>query len=222
MQRCLSGGKTHLQYYFDRHKEQRKMSEQMAADDQMKMQGPVLKIPSALPSAIHNPLPVTASTQMARLASTTPIDLPVVTQPQPQAPPQVVLNLQTGGQMVNPMPYGPYGGPIRLGPISWSTGLFQCLEDIPICILGCICPFFLPCYLSALFGEMCCFGMLPGSMFALRTGVRERYKIPGSLLNDYCAICCCLVCALCQIAREIKGREWDGSRLPRPDRNLRI
>ncbi|CAJ0917788.1 unnamed protein product [Ranitomeya imitator] len=192
----------------------------MGADDQIKMQGPVLQIPSAVPSATRSPHPLTVPTEMARLASTTPLDLPVppvVTQPQPQAPPQVVLNLQTGGQVVNTANPMPCGGPIALGPISWSTGLFQCCEDIPICILGSICPFFLPCYLSALFGEMCCFGMLPGAMFALRTGVRERYKIPGSLLNDYCAVCGCLVCALCQMAREIKGREWHGSRLPRPD-----
>ncbi|KAG8545965.1 hypothetical protein GDO81_020019, partial [Engystomops pustulosus] len=87
-------------------------------------------------------------------------------------------------------------------------------------IFGSLCPFLLPCYLSALFGEMCCFGMLPGAMFSLRTGIRERYKIPGDLLNDYCAVCCCLVCALCQMAREMKGREWRGSRLPLPQTHL--
>ncbi|XP_075695111.1 cornifelin homolog [Rhinoderma darwinii] len=204
----------------------------MGADDQINMQVPVLQVPSAvpvqMPSVITNQLPVPG--QISTMASAVPMLLPVtpvITQPQqqPQPQPQVVLNVQTAPQTFNPMgmPYGPCGGPMgpfvgpmTFGPISWSTGLFQCCEDIPICILGSLCPIFLPCYLSSLFGEMCCFGMLPGAMFALRTGVRERYKIPGDLLNDYCAICCCLVCALCQMAREIKGREWHGTRLPQP------
>lgn len=63
---------------------------------------------------------------------------PVITQPIPQPMPQVVLNVQTAPQICNPMgmPYGPCGGPMgpmAFGPISWSTGLFQCCEDIPIC-----------------------------------------------------------------------------------------
>uniref|UniRef100_A0A8C5QH37 Uncharacterized protein n=1 Tax=Leptobrachium leishanense TaxID=445787 RepID=A0A8C5QH37_9ANUR len=87
-------------------------------------------------------------------------------------------------------------------------------------LLGCICPYILPCYLSALFGEVCCFGLLPGSMFALRTGLRERYKIPGDLMNDYCSVCCCMVCALCQMAREIKGREWQHTSFPMPRSNF--
>ncbi|KAM3923198.1 cornifelin homolog A-like [Leptodactylus fuscus] len=176
------------------------------------MQVPVLQAPSAIPNAV----PAAVPTPMAALTPAVPVALPmapVISQPQPQ----VVLNVQTGPQSCNPMGML-WGGPLTAGPLTWSTGLFQCCDDIPICLLGCLCPITFPCYLSALFGEMCCLGMLPGAMFALRTGVRERYKIPGDLLNDYCAICCCLVCALCQMAREIKVRERHNTRLPRPRR----
>ncbi|XP_069802818.1 cornifelin homolog [Dendropsophus ebraccatus] len=206
----------------------------MGADDQIKMQvSPA--VPIQMPAVTPSHLPAAVPMQMATLTPTVPIALPVtpvISQPLPlpQPQPQVVLNVQTAPQPYNAMamsygpyggPMGPMGGPMAFGPISWSTGLFQCCDDIPICILGCLCPAFLPCYLSTLFGEMCCFGTLPGAMFALRTGVRERYKIPGNLMNDYCAICCCLVCALCQMAREIKGREWHDSRLPMSQAHLR-
>ncbi|XP_063800071.1 cornifelin isoform X2 [Pseudophryne corroboree] len=170
----------------------------MGADDQRKMQVPVFQAPPAavpmqVPVAVPMQDPVAVPTQVPVKSPA----VPVVTQPICQ--PQVVVNVQGS---TNTM-----GMPMSFGPITWRTGLFQCFEDIPICLLGCFCPIFLPCYLSSLFGEVCFFGMLPGAMFALRTGVRERYRIPGDLLNDYCAVCCCSACSLCQLARELKGRD---------------
>ncbi|XP_075045883.1 cornifelin homolog B-like [Mixophyes fleayi] len=178
------------------------------------MQVPVLhappavlaEMPAAFPMQVPAAVPTAVPAQVPTLAPTVPV---IIAQPQPL--PQVVVNVQPSNSM-----------PMSFRPITWSTGLFQCFEDIPICLLGCLCPFLLPCYLSSLFGEVCCLGMLPGAMFALRTGVRERYRIPGDLLNDYCSICCCLACALCQMAREVKGREWQHCRFPIPPPNLHL
>ncbi|XP_072283196.1 uncharacterized protein [Pyxicephalus adspersus] len=189
---------------------------QMSVQKTMPLQ--MLHVPPSTP--VHMvpataPMQVPVAVPMAMQTSGHPPAPPaVVTQPQPQT--SVVLNMQGGSQMYDRTAMGPYGGPMAFGPISWSSSLLQCCDDIPICLLGCCCSFFFPCYLSSMFGESCCLGVLPGAMFALRTGMRERYRIPGSLLNDYCAVCCCLPCALCQMAREMKGREWRNSRLPMP------
>ncbi|XP_077312740.1 uncharacterized protein LOC143933658 [Lithobates pipiens] len=168
---------------------------------------PIQMMPATVPMQV--PVSATVPTQTATHLFAHPA---VTMQPQPQT--SVVLNMQGGAPMQNYM--GPRGGPMAFGPISWGTGLLQCCDDIPICLLGCCCSCIFPCYLSSLFGEGCCFGMLPGAMCLLRTGVRERYRIPGSLFNDYCTVCCCLACALCQMGREIKGRDWHRRRFPMP------
>ncbi|XP_068099180.1 cornifelin homolog B-like isoform X2 [Hyperolius riggenbachi] len=167
---------------------------------------PIHMVPATVPMQVPMAVPIPiAMTPVAGMHA-------IVTQPQPHT--SIVLNMQGGSH--DPMAMGPRGGPMACGPISWSSGLCQCFEDLPMCLIGCVCPCLLPCYVSALFGELCCLGLLPGAMFALRTGVRERYRIPGSLLNDYCAICCCTTCALCQMAREVKARQWHDCRFPVP------
>ncbi|XP_072301584.1 PLAC8-like protein 1 isoform X2 [Eucyclogobius newberryi] len=59
----------------------------------------------------------------------------------------------------------------------WSTGLFDICSHRNIGVLGAFVPCFLDLSLAHQFGESSCLPLLPGSTFALRVGIRERYKI---------------------------------------------
>ncbi|XP_013844050.1 cornifelin isoform X2 [Sus scrofa] len=89
----------------------------------------------------------------------------------------------------------------------WHTGLTDCCNDMPICLCGTFAPLCLACRISDDFGECCCAPYLPGGLHSLRTGMRERYHIQGSVGHDWAALTFCLPCALCQMARELKIRE---------------
>ncbi|XP_077624292.1 cornifelin isoform X1 [Crocuta crocuta] len=89
----------------------------------------------------------------------------------------------------------------------WHTGLTDCCNDMPVCLCGTFAPLCLACRISDDFGECCCAPYLPGGLNSLRTGMRERYRIQGSVGHDWAALTFCLPCALCQMARELKIRE---------------
>ncbi|KAM9846653.1 PLAC8-like protein 1 isoform 3-T3 [Aulostomus maculatus] len=59
----------------------------------------------------------------------------------------------------------------------WSTGLFDICGDKTTCILGTLVPCCLDLSLAHQYGECLCMPLLPGSTFAMRVGIRERYKI---------------------------------------------
>ncbi|XP_063108908.1 cornifelin isoform X2 [Cavia porcellus] len=88
----------------------------------------------------------------------------------------------------------------------WHTGLTDCCNDMPVCLCGTFAPLCLACRISDDFGECCCAPYLPGGLHSLRTGMRERYNIQGSVGHDWAALTFCLPCALCQMARELKIR----------------
>ncbi|KAK2152214.1 hypothetical protein LSH36_337g05070 [Paralvinella palmiformis] len=53
-------------------------------------------------------------------------------------------------------------------------------------------------------GENCCVGLcLYGGLLALRTKLRIKYKVQGSICNDFCVLCWCNLCATCQMSREL-------------------
>ncbi|CAL1528089.1 unnamed protein product [Lymnaea stagnalis] len=87
----------------------------------------------------------------------------------------------------------------------WSSSLFGCLEDIPICLCG----FFLTsCLTMKVPRDMdecvclpCC---VPAADLILRVKMRTQEHIPGSVCNDCIITCCCISCAVCQLAREVK------------------
>ncbi|XP_004271290.1 cornifelin isoform X2 [Orcinus orca] len=89
----------------------------------------------------------------------------------------------------------------------WNTTLMDCCSDMPICLCGTFVPLCLACRISDDFGECCGTPCLPGTLNSLRTGMRERYHIQGSIAKDWAALTFCLPCALCQMARELKIRE---------------
>ncbi|XP_004644437.1 cornifelin isoform X1 [Octodon degus] len=88
----------------------------------------------------------------------------------------------------------------------WHTGLTDCCNDMPVCLCGTFAPLCLACRISDDFGECCCAPYLPGGLHSLRTGMRERYHIQGSVGHDWATLTFCLPCALCQMARELKIR----------------
>ncbi|XP_076024270.1 cornifelin [Genypterus blacodes] len=88
----------------------------------------------------------------------------------------------------------------------WSTDLLDVCGDKSICLLGAFLPCCLELSLANQYGECVCLPLLPGSTFALRVGIRERYKIRGSVCDDWAAVCCCYPLAMCQMMREMKLR----------------
>ncbi|KAM9331785.1 cornifelin homolog A [Pholidichthys leucotaenia] len=88
----------------------------------------------------------------------------------------------------------------------WSTGLFDVCGDKTTCVLGALMPCCLDLSLAHQFGECLCMPLLPGSTFAVRVGIRERYKIRGSVCEDWTTVYCCYPLAVCQMIREMKRR----------------
>ncbi|XP_030068726.1 cornifelin homolog A [Microcaecilia unicolor] len=92
------------------------------------------------------------------------------------------------------------------GQSSWNSDMCDCCADMEVCLCGTFCPCILACRVAQDFGECLCLPCLPGALVALRTGVRERYRIEGSICCDWVAMDCVALCALCQLARELKTR----------------
>ncbi|XP_043101866.1 plac8 onzin related protein 6 [Puntigrus tetrazona] len=96
----------------------------------------------------------------------------------------------------------------------WSSGVCDCCEDMGICCCGLWCPFCLMCKTSEEFGEclclplleMCFGGLLHPITLSMRSSMRERFHIKGSIQDDCCTVFCCHVCVWCQMARELKAR----------------
>lgn len=114
-------------------------------------------------------------------------DCPIVTQPGLGVTTTTVTTIsQTGGD--------------------WSTGLFNVCGDGTTCLMGAFVPCCLDFSLAHQYGECLCLPMLPGSTLAMRVGIRERFKIRGSVCEDWVAVCLCYPLAVCQMIRETKRR----------------
>ncbi|KAG9274507.1 hypothetical protein AMEX_G11432 [Astyanax mexicanus] len=93
----------------------------------------------------------------------------------------------------------------------WGSGICDCGENIAECCFGFWC---LPCFAcstSKKFGECLCLpllelGFIPPITLAMRSSMRQRYGIEGSICNDcvYSFFCC--PCVWCQMSREMKKR----------------
>uniref|UniRef100_A0A8C4RWW7 Cornifelin n=1 Tax=Erpetoichthys calabaricus TaxID=27687 RepID=A0A8C4RWW7_ERPCA len=89
----------------------------------------------------------------------------------------------------------------------WTTGVCECFDDMPVCLLGTFVPCVLACIISKQYGECLCLPCLPGTLMSLRTGIRERHHVQGSIVEDWFMLCCIPHCALCQMSRELKIRQ---------------
>ncbi|XP_040271416.1 cornifelin homolog A-like [Bufo bufo] len=88
----------------------------------------------------------------------------------------------------------------------WNSEVMDCFEDMEICLCGAFVPCILACRVASQFGECFCLPCLPETMLAMRTGIRERYHIPGTICKDCVCLTFCGPCTLCQMARELKHR----------------
>ncbi|XP_061658884.1 cornifelin homolog B [Syngnathoides biaculeatus] len=95
----------------------------------------------------------------------------------------------------------------------WSSGLFDICADEGTCVVGAVAPCCLDLSVAHQYGECLCLPLLPGSSFAMRVALRERYKIRGNICNDWSTVCCCYSLAVCQMAREMKRRTMTRSYL---------
>ncbi|KAM4703040.1 cornifelin homolog B-like [Rhinophrynus dorsalis] len=91
----------------------------------------------------------------------------------------------------------------------WSSDVFDCCQDVGICLCGAFVPLILACKVAKDYGECCCLPCLGGAVLAMRTGLRERYQIPGTICDDCVYLTFCGPCTLCQMARELKIRKGE-------------
>ncbi|XP_067318072.1 cornifelin homolog [Anolis sagrei] len=89
---------------------------------------------------------------------------------------------------------------------AWGSDLCDCCGDMGACLCATFVPCVFACRVAEQAGECCCLPYLPGSLVALRTGVRERYHIEGSICSDWVVMSCCPLCGLCQLSRELNNK----------------
>ncbi|XP_056619426.1 cornifelin homolog [Triplophysa dalaica] len=95
---------------------------------------------------------------------------------------------------------------VSSGSTDWSSGVCDCCDDCGICLCGTFIPCALGCKVAQDHDETCCLPFLPGAMVALRTSIRDKYQINGTLCDDWLIMSCLGPCGLCQMAREQKMR----------------
>ncbi|NXH21387.1 PLAC8 protein, partial [Bucco capensis] len=88
----------------------------------------------------------------------------------------------------------------------WQTGLLDCMSDCRVCLCGMFCYPCLGCQVATDMGEYC----FCGNSVPMRTLYRTKYNIPGSIVDDWAAICWCPFCSTCQLKRDIKLRKEKG------------
>ncbi|XP_037391371.1 cornifelin homolog B-like [Pygocentrus nattereri] len=94
----------------------------------------------------------------------------------------------------------------------WSSGIFDFYNNVPECCYSFWCLPCIACSTAKNHGEcfwlpLLEFGFIPPITLSMRTSVRERYHIEGSICNDcvYSSFCC--PCVWCQMSREINIRK---------------
>ncbi|XP_067674173.1 cornifelin homolog A-like [Haliotis asinina] len=92
----------------------------------------------------------------------------------------------------------------------WSSKLLGCFEDMSSCLCGTFCGTCLMCQIASKMGENCCVPIcVPNAIVTMRTAVRERHNIQGSIMGDFCTSSFLGPCVACQLARELKHTgEW--------------
>ncbi|CAL1528090.1 unnamed protein product [Lymnaea stagnalis] len=97
-------------------------------------------------------------------------------------------------------------GPIVIPKRDWSTSLFGCLEDVPICLAGMCCSLCLSMKVAHDMDECLCLQCcVPSSDLILRVKLRAQENITVFFFNDCMITYCFPQCSLCQLAREAKA-----------------
>ena len=93
----------------------------------------------------------------------------------------------------------------------WQHGLFGCFDNITLCCISCVFPWYQlgknaeavgeSCFIYCL-ADICGFGICAG--VAVRGKIREKKNIEGGICSDCMAHICCHLCALVQEAQEVQ------------------
>ncbi|XP_032833113.1 cornifelin isoform X2 [Petromyzon marinus] len=124
----------------------------------------------------------------------------------PASQPNVHVAVMSQSFVVTQQPGVAYAQQAPHAQEKWNSGLCDCCDDMGICCCGLFCMPCLECRVASDYGECCCLPLLPGTSFSIRTGIRERHHIEGTVCRDWVHLACCFSCALCQTARELKHR----------------
>ncbi|XP_072992957.1 protein PLANT CADMIUM RESISTANCE 7-like [Typha latifolia] len=144
----------------------------------------------------------------------------------PPPPPQSTMAIEVGhSNLFYPPPCPPEAVQVRPQlPAPWTTGLFDCCDDVGNCCVTCFCP----CITFGQIAEIVDHGSITcgasGAMYALilcvtgchclyscfyRSKMRGQFFLEESPCGDCVVHCCCESCALCQEYRELKTRGFD-------------
>lgn len=124
-----------------------------------------------------------------------------------QNPHVVQAQPMAAGTVVVQQP-GPQRPPLR----DWQFGLFECCDDMKICLCGTFCGLCLACQLAGDMGEsMCVPCCVPVPVLVMRTKWRAQNNIEGSIMKDCLIDTFCGACGLCQLAREVKSAQTTNS-----------
>ncbi|XP_076999090.1 placenta-specific gene 8 protein-like [Tamandua tetradactyla] len=104
---------------------------------------------------------------------------------------------------MNPIVSQPSFGTAGAMVSQWQTGVFDCCDNLGVCLCGIFCPLCLSCQIASDMNECC----LCGASVAMRTMYRTRYNIPGSICGDCMMLGCFPLCSLCQLKRDIERRK---------------
>jgi len=85
----------------------------------------------------------------------------------------------------------------------WSSAKCDCFEDMYSCLCVLCLPLLFKCSLAQRMGEGCCVGCTGCGLIAMRSVLRTRHGIRGSIQQDSCDLTCCEPCVLCQMSREM-------------------
>ncbi|KAM0015058.1 putative PLAC8 motif-containing protein [Helianthus debilis subsp. tardiflorus] len=103
----------------------------------------------------------------------------------------------------------------------WSSGLFNCFSDVPLCCITCWCPCITfgriaeavddgktSCVTSAGVHALLTYATGCGWIYSLtyRSKIRKDYMLDGGAFRDCLAHFCCERCALCQEYQELQQR----------------
>uniref|UniRef100_A0A673X3U2 Uncharacterized protein n=1 Tax=Salmo trutta TaxID=8032 RepID=A0A673X3U2_SALTR len=86
---------------------------------------------------------------------------------------------------------------------TWSSGVMDCCVDRDVCLCGFFCPCIQAIKMAEKYGECFLLSHVPWTHFMLRTSIRERYNIEGSICDDWCMTAFCGPCVQCQMVREV-------------------
>ncbi|XP_071963278.1 cornifelin homolog [Antedon mediterranea] len=89
----------------------------------------------------------------------------------------------------------------------WKTSLIGCGDDFESFLLSVFCPLCVSCDIASRIGENNCIAIVPGGLLALRTRIRTKKNIKGTMCGDCMIQCCLCQLSVAQMYREVKPKE---------------